>query len=369
MTPRVVVHLVYNLAGAGAVEARARTDIAVASARGHRVVAVTDRLAGPPSVGGRVWSAVGPAPWRALPGPGSELAAMYVIWRGLERAMRDARPDVIVFHNSTLAWAALRIARACGARSVFMVHALIRDRLEGGGNPYGPATTRLYKAANRKALLESNRIVCVSRHIARVAEAEGARSDSIRVAPNPVDPDFFRVANGHRDIDVLFVGRLSREKGADVLLDALRGLPGLRVVIAGDGPLREELAAQARSIPASIEFRGRVPRKDLPALYTRAALQVVPSRSEPQGVVVLEALASGTPVVGSAVGGIPEMIDESRNGWLVEPKRPDRLRAAIHSALENRDRLDEMRAAARASIAPYTFHRLSDALAGAYLDE
>ncbi|HET8627076.1 MAG TPA: glycosyltransferase family 4 protein [Thermomicrobiales bacterium] len=363
-----MVHAVYSLDGAGAVEARARAEIDAALTSGHEVVAVTDRLRGRPPAGARVWASVGHGLWRGLPAPGAELAAMCVIWRGLERALADAAPDVIVFHNSTLAWPALRAARAHGARSVFVVHALISDRLASGGSPYGAATTALYRAANRAALRGSDTVVCVSGHMARTARADGVPPERLKVAPNPVDTDFFRPVGDQRDIDVLFVGRLSQEKGVDVLLRALADLPrGHRAVVAGDGPLRGQLESQAKASGANVQFKGWVDRDGLRALYARSAVQVVPSRSEPQGVVVLEALASGTPVIGSDVGGIAEMVSDGENGWLVDPGRPDLLGASISAALADRERLEQMRGAARDSVARFARGSFPEVLADAYL--
>jgi glycosyltransferase involved in cell wall biosynthesis len=364
------VHVVYSLAGGGAVEARAREEIRATVARGHRVIAVTDSLGDGPRVDAPVWASTGARLWRGLPGAAREISAMYVSSRGLERAVRDAKPDVIVFHNSTLAWPVTRMARRNGARSVLVVQALIKDRLENGESPYSRTTTNLYRAANRAALRLSDRVVCVSEHMARVARDEGVEQARLRVVPNPVDTETFRPSEGPQDIDVLFVGRLSTEKGVDVLLDAVAGVPeAKRVVVAGDGPLRPELEARARSTGARVEFTGWVGRDQLPALYPRARVQVVPSRSEPQGVVVLEALASGTPVIGSDVGGIPEMIEDASNGWLVEPGRSDQLRAALLTALSDRERLEGMRAGARESAARFSLTRFPELISAAYLDD
>ena len=312
----------------------------------------------------------------ALPGAGGELAQMAVVSRLLRRAARELSPDVIVFHSSTLAWPAIAIARHAGARSVFVVQALIRDRIDQGANPYGRATTAIYQASNAHALRHSDRVACVSEHIATVARAEGAVPASIRVVPNPIDLDRF-AAHAHaspgqdarRDIDVLFVGRLSREKGVDVLLDAMRSIPGApRLVIAGDGPLKAELERHAAQAGVPAEFTGWVDPDALPALVARAHVQVVPSRSEPQGVVVIEALATGTPVIGARVGGIPEMISEGETGWLVAPNDPAALAAAISEALTDRERVAAMRERARRSAERFSVRRLPEALEAAYLD-
>jgi glycosyltransferase involved in cell wall biosynthesis len=260
---------------------------------------------------------------------------------------------------------------------VFVVQALIRDRIDQGANPYGRITTALYRASNARALRHSDRVACVSEHMASVARAEGAAPQSIRVVPNPIELDRFAAGadaaagreGGGRDIDVLFVGRLSREKGVDVLLEAMRSVPGdPRLVIAGDGPLKAELQQQAAQAGIPAEFTGWIGPDALPALVARAHVQVVPSRSEPQGVVVVEALATGTPVIGARVGGIPEMVVDGETGWLVAPNDPAALRDAISEALTDRERVGAMRDRARRSAEQFSVERLTETLEAAYLD-
>jgi glycosyltransferase involved in cell wall biosynthesis len=375
-SPKTILHAVYGFGGKGAVAARARDDVHAGELAGHRVVAITDKVRGAlaPDLsvrhGGRENLAA------ALPGAGGELAQMVIIWRLLRRAARELSPDVIVFHSSTLAWPAIATARRTGARSVFVVQALIRDRIDQGANPYGRATTEIYRASNAHALHHSDRVVCVSEHMASVARAEGAPPQRIRVVPNPIELSRFAEGahavsgdDSKRDIDVLFVGRLSREKGVDILLEAMRSVPGARrLVIAGDGPLKTELERQAAQAGIPAEFTGWVGPDALPALVARAHVQVVPSRSEPQGVVVLEALASGTPVIGARVGGIPEMVREGDTGWLVAPNDPAALHAAISDALTHRERVSAMREPARRSVAQFSIERLPETLEAAYLD-
>lgn len=376
--PRTILHAVYGLGGKGAVAARALDDIRAGTLAGHDVVAITDKVRGPLPRGVTVRYGGPETLAAALPGAGGELAQMTVVWHLLRQAARDLRPDVIVFHSSTLAWPAIATARRAGARSVFVVQALIRDRIDQGANPYGRVTTALYGASNHHALRHSDRVACVSEHMASVARAEGAAPQRIWVVPNPIELDRFAAgadaaatgADAERDIDVLFVGRLSREKGVDLLLEAMRSIPGHpRLVIAGDGPLKAELEQQARQAGIAAEFMGWIGPHDLPPLVARAHVQVVPSRSEPQGVVVIEALATGTPVIGARVGGIPEMVHDGETGWLVAPNDPAALRAAISDALTDRERVAAMRDPARRSTEQFSVERLPDTLEAAYLDD
>jgi glycogen synthase len=250
---------------------------------------------------------------------------------------------------------------------VFVVHALIADRLAQGPSPYNPPTTLLYTRSNRHALRHADRVVCVSRYMAEVAAREGAPRERLRVLSNTVSLDRFSPAEDAKTIDVLFVGRLSSEKGVDTLLRAAPGLPGRRIVIVGDGPAAAELRALAARTGAGASFVGSRGPAEVAALMRQARLLVVPSRSEPQGVVVLEALAAGLPVVGSAVGGIPELIEPGATGWLVAPDDPDALGDAIAAALDEPRRLSEMGARARESALAYGPDALARGFADAYL--
>lgn len=262
------------------------------------------------------------------------------------------------------------LARRLGARSCFVVHALIAAHAAGSVKPYDPCTMAIFKSSNRHALRQSDRVVCVSRYIAGLAESEGARKGDLRVVPNAVDVGrFSEFDDTSRDIDVLFVGRLSVEKGTDTLIRAVAPLSGdARVVVAGEGGDREQLESLASELGASVTFPGWVQKPDLPALVARSHVQVVPSRSEAQGMVALEALAAGTPVIASRVGGLPEAIVEGENGFLVEKDDVDGLRKTIVGALSDRDRIDRVRPTAQRTAARYSPAIIAGSLETAYLN-
>jgi glycosyltransferase involved in cell wall biosynthesis len=363
--PRTILTVAYGLGGDGAVATRAVADIRGALDRGHIVTAVTNRSSADlPGAAVYEWGA-DRVLWR-LPAGLFQAASLPFVWAALERAVRRARPEAIVFHESTLAWAVVPLARRLGARSCFVVHALIAAHRAQNVAPYDPSTMAIFKMSNRYALRHSDRVLCVSRYIAQLAESGGAPTTTIRVVPNPVDVDRFSADGaGPRDIDVLFVGRLNVEKGADVLVRAAALLPSpARVVIAGDGAERPRLEALAADLGVTITILGWVPKAELPALVGRAHIQVVPSRSEALPMVVVEALAAGTPVIASRVGGVPEMIVDGENGVLFEKDDVEGLRNAIAAALADRGRIDGMRPSARetaAQYAPATIARLMDA--------
>jgi len=145
-----------------------------------------------------------------------------------------------------------------------------------------------------------------------------------------------------------FVGRIEPRKGPLDLVHAApairAGAPGARVVIVGDDPYaRDPAHLMAVRRGEGVEQYGWAP--DAPALLGHLDVLVAPSHQEPFGTVLAEAMAAGTPVVATRVGGLADTVDDGRTGLLVEPGRPDLLAAAVLEVLARRD---EMGAAARA---------------------
>lgn len=162
----------------------------------------------------------------------------------------------------------------------------------------------------RRAMIRRTRHVACSRAL---ANALGYPCETVG---NPYDDEAFQVdSSSRRERELIFVGRLVPEKGADVLLDALHllGRGGLkpRLTIVGAGPMLPALEAQARrlNLGAQVEFTGPVVGKPLAALLNCHRILVVPSRwNEPFGIVALEGIACGCLVAGSSGGGLPEAI-------------------------------------------------------------
>ena len=144
---------------------------------------------------------------------------------------------------------------------------------------------------------------------------------------------------------LLFVGRLAEKKGVAYLIAAMESIlvdfPKCKLIIVGDGPEKAVLLQQSQQlgISGSIIFAGSVPNSSLPSFYKAADVFVLPSivdstgDTEGLGVVLLEAIAAGTPVVASNVGGIPDIIINGRTGLLVPQKKPYEIARAVSSLL------------------------------------
>jgi len=165
-------------------------------------------------------------------------------------------------------------------------------------------------------------------------------------------PEQLRCKNGWTQrYLLLYVGRLSWEKGVDVLIEAMRRISAMRsdigLLIAGDGPERRTLEKRARALP-QVHFLGFQDWTRLPGFYAAADLFVLPSRREPWGMVVNEAMASGLPVMATGrVGAAQDLISEGESGFVVPEDDAEALASAIDRACQSVERLRAMGARAQ----------------------
>jgi len=150
----------------------------------------------------------------------------------------------------------------------------------------------------------------------------------------------------------LFVGSLDLRKSPDLLLRALSEAPGITCVLVGDGPARHrtrQLAAQL-GVADRIHFAGHLKPAELGRYYAGADLLVLPSVSEASPLVILEAMACGTPVVASRVGGIPAVVEDWKTGFLVKPGDVGQLTMVLRFLTEDKPRLERMGEEARQRV-------------------
>lgn len=270
--------------------------------------------------------------------------------------------DVVHGHTWYSHLAGCLAAPLAGAKLVLTTHSLEPHRPwkeEQLGTAYR-ATTWIERTAYGSA----DGVVAVSEAMAQDVHAlYGVDPARVETIPNGIDPDEYRptdrpdLLRAHGvDPDqpfVLFVGRVTRQKGIVHLVRALRHLrPGTQVVLAAGAPDTPEIAAEMRAAveAARAETSGPIvwieemlPRETAIALYSAAAVFVCPSVYEPFGIINLEAMACETPVVASAVGGIPGIVVPDETGLLVpvdpveggvEPRDPDRFARALADAVD-----------------------------------
>jgi glycosyltransferase involved in cell wall biosynthesis len=292
-----------------------------------------------------------------------ELAFAVTAHVALGRLHARRRVDALICHSHVVAAVTARLFRLhTGAPCTLVTHGDIFERPRG---TYDRLQTLLYRAMTPAAYRDVAAVSALSPAMAELAVRGGARAVDVVVIPNGVALEDIGVRESDakasdRDgvLKILFVGRLAPEKGVADLLDAClllrtRGVP-VRLEIAGEGPLAADLAARvaAARLADAVTFRGAVERTQLGRAYLGADVVCVPSLSDSLPGVMLEALACGTPVVGTRVGGIPSVVEEGRNGLLVPARNPAALAAALERFASSHDLREGMRARAANSVLP-----------------
>ena len=201
----------------------------------------------------------------------------------------------------------------------------------------------------------------------------GTRAEDIAVIPYGVDTEHFHPAPEKRPaggpLELLFVGRINQRKGLKYLLAALEQFSPAEVHLTICGRVVDDLAI-FREFADRITIRPSVTEDQLVAAYQSAELFVFPSVAEGFGQVLLESLASGLPILATTSTAAPDLIEDSVQGFIVEPRRPDLLAARITWALSHREELRAMGLAARTRAEQFTWARFRSRVAevvGAYL--
>jgi len=215
----------------------------------------------------------------------------------------------------------------------------------------GDDVTRASRSVLERLILSiavrgSRRIVCVSAAMTEQVKMRYEKfAAKVCTCLNGVDDVFFHVSrkeNSSGNIRVLSIGSLIPRKGYDILIDAIalmRHRDRICVKIAGDGPYRSALLERAvqRQVVDRVDLVGEVPPAYVPELMSNADVFVLASRSEGRPNVVIEALASGLPVISSRLPGVNGLVVEDLNGWLVDIGDSAELAAALDQSVEDED--------------------------------
>lgn len=245
----------------------------------------------------------------------------------------------------------------------------------GSRRELNPDKTAGQLVAQRGAYAFAHWIVANSTAAVARLRREGVRRRHIAHIPNGIDVDTFFPSAAARPLRRLVtVARLRPEKGHDILIDAAvwitRAFPDASLTIIGDGPLRDTLAGRiaARGLDGRVKLEGHV--DDVAAALREHDVFVLASRSEAFPNSVIEAMASGMPVVASGVGGIPELVEHGRSGVLVRPDRPEELAHAVIELLRRPSFAHALGRKARVDVlARYSFDRMVDEFEALYLGE
>ena len=283
----------------------------------------------------------------------------------LRRALRGAHL-VHVMANSGWSWH-FRAAPAIWAAHRARVPVVVNYR-GGGAEAFFARSFRWV----RPTLARADAVVVPSGFLEAVFRRHGLTAD---IVPNVIDLDRFRTASRPdpgpapcilvtRNLEPIYDIATAIRAFASIR----RRFPGARLVVAGAGPLRGDLGrlAEELSVSDAVEFTGSLDNARMAARYREADLVLNPSRVDNMPISILEALASGVPVVTTNVGGIPFMVDDGRTGLLVGPGDPEAMAAAAMRLLGDRDLAARLRAAGMAAADGYAWPTVRERLFAVY---
>ncbi len=308
----------------------------------------------------------------------------YVFFRGLPEALARDRPEVVHAHTygTNQVSAAHRYHRRSGTPFVLTAHFHPIWSIEGGWLRH-----RLRGFYDRRVaggvMQDAARVIVQTHEEERLLRSLGLALPPVEIVPpgyrplpapaagRPTFAEQYRIPGPF----VLFVGRLASNKGLLELTEAFASLARVDrsshlVIVGEDGGMRAAVETRAKALGVSdrTHLVGHVDDDAmLSAAYREARLTVLPSEYEAFGLVLLESLAAGTPVVASRVGGIPEFVEDGKAGLLVPPKSPTALAVAMEKVWSDRDLARRMGEYGRDHVVPrYTWDGLADRLDAVY---
>jgi phosphatidyl-myo-inositol alpha-mannosyltransferase len=293
---------------------------------------------------------------RPLPVPYNGSVAPICPWprsaRLVERVLKEFRPDVVHVHEPFVPGTGMFATRHPGVPLVATFHANAEGSL--AFSAAAPFLTPVWR-----------------RLTARIAVSQAAASfvvrrfhhDGIRVIPNGADTELFRRAEpatlpeGRK---VLFVNRLDPRKGFAIMVEAFRRLasndPKLLLVVAGDGPARHAVRRLPPSLRARVVMLGNVPHHRLPPFHAASDVFCAPATGrESFGIVLVEAMAAGLPVVAADIPGYREVIRDGVDGLLIPPSDPGAVAGAIRRILDDAELARRLAQAGRERAARYSW--------------
>ena len=272
----------------------------------------------------------------------------------VSEALERFAPDLVhVVNPAVLGLGGIWLAKTRGLPLVASYHTHLPKYLEHYGmGMLEPLLWELLKAAHNQARLN----LCTSTAMVEELASKGIQHTALW--QRGVDTELFRpdlrseamrarLHGRHTDQGnlLLYIGRLSAEKQIERIRPVLEALPGTCLALVGDGPHRQQLERAFEGTATT--FVGYLAGEELAAAYASGDAFLFPSSTETLGLVLLEAMAAGCPVVGANRGGIPDIVSDGENGCLYDPDQPSSLIQAVERLLGDATRRAELRVAAR----------------------
>ncbi len=294
-------------------------------------------------------------------------------------AIENFKPDLIhVVNPAVLGLGGIWLAKTNNIPLIASYHTHLPKYLEHYGmGMLEPLLWELLKAAHNQALLN----LCTSNAMVNELESKGIQRTALW--QRGVDTENFKPEFRNNDMRkkllgkfpdtgslLIYVGRLSAEKQIERIKPVLEQIPDASLALVGDGPYRNQLEKIFENTKTN--FIGYLAGDELASAYASGDIFLFPSSTETLGLVLLEAMAAGCPVIGANKGGIPDIINDGINGCLYNPEEDDQgensLIGATKRILQNKDKKDKMRLAAREEAEKWDWNQATLQLKNFYID-
>ena len=292
-------------------------------------------------------------------------------------ALEEFKPDLIhVVNPAVLGLGGIWLAKTNNIPLIASYHTHLPKYLEHYGmGMLEPLLWELLKAAHNQALLN----LCTSTAMVNELESKGIKRTALW--QRGVDTDTFKpefrsqkmrekLLGKYQDTDslLIYVGRLSAEKQIERIKPVLDKIPNASLALVGDGPYRGQLEKIFEDTQTN--FVGYLAGEELASAYASGDIFLFPSSTETLGLVLLEAMAAGCPVIGANKGGIPDIINDEINGCLYDPDQDDNGQQSLIDAtkkiLNNKERRENMRRSAREEAERWGWDRATNQLKSFY---
>jgi glycosyltransferase involved in cell wall biosynthesis len=327
---------------------------------GHEVHVITSHDAGLPEFSEENGFSVHRIAW-----PKIRFLGIVTFWAKVCLKIQTIKPDV--FHAQSL---------LCGIPAVVAKKSLKIPYVVWGQGSDIYLPDRFTRMTSKSILQNADAVLALTEDMKQKMREICDRD--ISVVPNGIDLERFKNSSGGEKGSnaktIIFVGRLHPVKGGQYLIEAMaivhRAMPDVKLVIVGDGVERTRLEQLAKKLDLNscIQFAGQVPQERIPQIMHQADVFALSSLSESFGIVNIEAMAAGLPIVATNVGGIPDIVEEGVNGYLVNAKNPEELADKILFLLQNDEMREEISANNREKAELYTWDKVTGIVEKIYFE-
>ena len=275
--------------------------------------------------------------------------------------------DVVHAHEIPSLSVYLAKLRGLNAKFVYTVHGIAYELIS---RPVLKPVAKVLHFPERLAVKSADKIVAVSEHAKReTVEHYGVDEERIEAIHNGVDTEKFYPSEDF-DNQLLYVGYLIERKGSDIVIDSFIDIadefPNTNLVLVGRGRMGEDLRnkVSGAGLEDRVDFRSNVSDEELRDLYS-SSIFTMPSAYEGQGIVYVEAMSCGAPVIGCDNSAIPEMIEDGINGYLID-RTSEALSSALESILKDDDLRESMSRSSREKAKDFDWDNIADETLGLY---